>query len=156
MNNGKRFEQDFKKSVPKSVYYYRFRDGTSAWDKSESTRFQMDNICDCFLFERGALYLLELKSNNGKSIPYAQILKGKKKPFKQIDEMISASQFGINAGFVIKLNGETYYIDVESVDQFIKTSDRKSIPLKFLQDNGIFIPRVKLKVNYKYDIGVML
>ena len=150
MNNGKRFEQDFKKSVPKSVYYYRFRDGTSAWGNQENTRFQATNLCDCLLYNRGQLHLLELKSYKSTSLPFTAIRKN------QIEGLLSASQFGINAGFVIKLNGETYYIDVESVDQFIKTSDRKSIPLKFLQDNGIFIPRVKLKVNYRYDIGVML
>ena len=150
MNNGKRFEQDFKKSVPKSVYYYRFRDGTSAWGNQDNTRFQATNLCDCLLYARGQLHLLELKSYKGKSLPFSGIRKN------QIDGLLNASQFGINAGFVIKLDGEAYYIDVESVDQFIKTSERKSIPLQFLQDNGIYIPRVKLKVNYRYDIGVML
>ena len=150
MNNGKRFEQDFKNSVPKSVYYYRFRDGTSAWGNQDNTRFQATNLCDCLLYSNTGLYLLELKSYKGMSLPFNAIRKN------QIEGLLHASQFGIDAGFVIKLNGETYYIDVESVDQFIKTSERKSIPLKFLQENGIFIPRTKLKVNYRYDIGVIL
>jgi len=150
MNAGKRFEQDFKKSVPKNVYYYRFKDGTASWGNQENTRFQATNLCDCLLYNSGQLYLLELKSYKSKSLPFSAIRKN------QIDGLLEASQFRINAGFVIKLNGETYYIDVESVDTFIKNSDRKSIPLKWLEENGIYIPREKLRVNYRYDIGVML
>ena len=42
MNSGKRFENNFKNSVPENVFYYRFRDGTSSWSKEENslTRFQ--------------------------------------------------------------------------------------------------------------------
>ena len=44
-NEGKKFEEDFKKSVPKNLFYYRFIDGTSAWDGGNA-RFQAKNICD--------------------------------------------------------------------------------------------------------------
>ena len=31
MNEGKKFEQDFRNSMPEDVFYYRLRDGTAAW-----------------------------------------------------------------------------------------------------------------------------
>ena len=38
MNAGKSFEQDFIKSVPDTIYHYRFKDGTAAWGEGEGTR----------------------------------------------------------------------------------------------------------------------
>ena len=149
-NNGKRFEQDFKKSVPKGVWYYRFKDGTASWDNGNATRFQQQNICDCMLVQHGQLTLCELKSSKGISLPFNNIRQS------QIDQMIEASQYGINALFIIKLDNNVFAIDVESVDDYIRNAQRKSIPISWLEENGIHVPCEKLKVNYRYDLGVIL
>ena len=75
MNQGKLFENQFKKSVSKldGVWLYRFNDGTGSWDSGQKTRFQTSNVCDFGMFCRRTLFLLELKSHNGKSLPYSAI-----------------------------------------------------------------------------------
>ena len=60
MSSGKKFETNFKNSVPDNIFYYRFRDGTSSWGNKacegcpknkQLTRFQSKNICDCEMFD---------------------------------------------------------------------------------------------------------
>ena len=71
-NEGKRFEEDIKKSVPSEYFYYRFKDGTGNFNgtKNENVRFQAKNICDCEVMTDNYLFLLELKSHLGKSISF--------------------------------------------------------------------------------------
>ena len=68
MNAGKQFEKDFKASVLDDQFYLRLNDA-GGWSKSSDLRFTPSQLCDCLLFTRGTLYLLELKSHTGKSIP---------------------------------------------------------------------------------------
>ena len=68
MNAGKQFEKDFKASVLDDQFYLRLNDA-GGWSKSVDLRFTPSQLCDCLLFTRGTLYLLELKSHTGKSIP---------------------------------------------------------------------------------------
>lgn len=89
-NQGKIFEQDFKNSIHfdnPDLFYYRFKDGTAGWQNSQnsSIRFQAKNICDCMIFYKGFLFLLELKSHKGKSLPLDCIRKN------QFEEMYEAS-----------------------------------------------------------------
>lgn len=89
-NQGKIFEQDFRKSIVldnPDLFYYRFRDGTAGWANSQnsSIRFQAQNICDCMIFYKKNLFLLELKSHKGKSLPLTCIREN------QFKEMYEAS-----------------------------------------------------------------
>jgi len=68
MNAGKQFEKDFKASVLDDQFYLRLKDA-GGWSKSADLRFTPSQLCDCLLFTRGTLYLLELKSHTGRSIP---------------------------------------------------------------------------------------
>jgi len=149
MNAGKKFEEDFKKSVPECVFYYRFKDGTASWNKSDKVRFQAHNICDCLIFNNVKLFLLELKSHKGKSLPFSCIRD------KQLEELFQANKFGnIQAGLVINFRDleETYFIDIDKVMNFIHHSDRKSIPVEFLKAEGKFLPQFKKRTRYTYDL----
>ena len=88
-NPGKLFEEDFKKSVPKWCWLYRFKDGTANFkgEKNENVRFQAHNICDFEIMAQNSLFLLELKSHQGASIPFSCIRKN------QIEEMVKAAEF---------------------------------------------------------------
>ena len=151
MTSGKRFENNFKKSVPDDVFYYRFKDGTSSWDGGNA-RFQAANICDCMLFKDGNLFLLELKNHKGKSFPFSCIRDN------QLKELCNADKYGTMAGFVINFQDveETYYCRAIHIKKFMELTDRKSIPISWLIDNGIKIQATKLKTNYKYDISKMI
>ncbi len=153
MKSGKRFENNFKKSVPSNIFYYRFKDGTASWDKGSLTRFQQKNICDCELFDGSRLYLFELKSIKGKSIPFNNIREN------QLKELSEAQKFkNIIAGIVIEFNelDRAFFIDIKNVIEFMNTSDRKSIPLDYLEIEGIEIEVTKKKVNCNFNIRKLL
>ena len=153
VKSGKRFENNFKKSVPSDIFFYRFKDGSSAWGGNDKVRFQSSNICDCELFDGNRLYLLELKSIKGKSIPFGNIREN------QLKELSEAQKFkNIIAGIVIEFNEleRAFFIDIKNVIEFMKTSDRKSIPLDYLEIEGIEIEVTKKKVNCNFNIRKLL
>jgi recombination protein U len=160
MNAGKDFENDFIKSVPETIYHYRFKDGTAAWGQGENTRFQHDNICD-FLIHDGRMLLLELKSHLGKSFPYTAVMgsydkeKGKWTKEKQLNDLEKASHFDrIITGYVFNFRqlNLTYFVPVRHVHYYFYHSDRKSFPLEFIQQYGVQIGQQIKKVHYRYDV----
>lgn len=68
MNEGKQFEQDFKKSLEtySDTWIYR----PSDFGGGQSTRFTNHSLCDYMMFDysNGELYLFELKSKQSTSI----------------------------------------------------------------------------------------
>ncbi len=159
MSSGKKFETNFKNSVPENIFYYRFRDGTSSWGNKacegcpknkQLTRFQAKNICDCQLFDGDYLYLLELKSTKGKSLSLNNIRKN------QVDDLMAASEYAnIVAGLVVNFADaeQTYFMEIDLVNYwYYEQTERKSIPIKEFKEKCIEIQSKKLKVNYRYDI----
>jgi len=147
MNEGKKFEQDFKKSIPDTVYYYRLRDGTAAWDGGENTRFQAMNICDYLMYD-GNFYMLELKSHKGKSIPYTAFRDN------QIEGLCNASEYGVKTGFIINMRDaeQTFFVPASVLYEVIQTSERKSIPLEFLTTQCKQIIGEKKRTRWRYDV----
>jgi recombination protein U len=148
-SSGKAFEQDIKASVPADIFYYRFRDGTARWGKQEETRFQAQNISDCMLYNGNRLYLLELKSHKGSSLPFTAIRKN------QLTELSKASTYkNITAGFIINFaeKERTFFCKVDDVLYFMEHEERKSVPLTWCEKWGREIKSRKLKVNYRYDL----
>ncbi len=152
MNNiGKRFEKEIKDSIPDNVYYYRFRDGTAAWGDKKDTRFQQSNIADCLIYAN-KLYLLELKSHKGKSLPLSCIRQN------QLKMLENARLFGIECGFLINFSdvGRTFYMDILDMIYFINTGARKSLPIDYCVVKCEEIKGKLKKVNYKWDLGKWL
>lgn len=149
INSGKRFEQNWKNSIPKDIFYYRFRDGSSSWGGNDKVRFQQTNICDCLMFDGDYLYLLELKSTKGKSLPFNNIKK------HQIDDLLWASEY-VNTicGLVVEFSDLTgcYFIEIGRFKAFYDSTNRKSIPIDYLRKNGIKIGTEKKKINSKFDV----
>jgi recombination protein U len=146
-NEGKKFEADIKSSVPDDVWYYRLRDGTASWGDKETTRFQQSNICDCQLFYYG-LFLLELKSHMGKSLPFT-VFKD-----EHVEALAQALNFGIVAGVVINMReiSETYFLYADTIHDFIQSGERKSIPVDFMRERGYRLKAVQKRVRWRYDI----
>ena len=82
-NTGKKFEEDIKKSIDDTAFLYRLKDSGGSWQGGNKGRFTPSNICDFILFKGSKLYLLELKSHKGKSIPYTAI--------KQLDKLLEVA-----------------------------------------------------------------
>ena len=146
--SGKQFEKDFVRSMPNNVYCYRFKDG-GGWGNGTNTRFTPSNICD-FLVYNGKLYFFELKKSNGKSIPFNNIKQS------QINGLLDASEYGIESKFAIFLNEEFYILDIKDFIEFKNNTDRKSIPIAYLEEYGIHIKKHKLQKYYKFELDEYL
>ena len=152
-NNGKRFETNFKNSVPKDTYIYRLKDGSASWDKGTRTRFQAKNICDFILYKKPYLFLLELKSTKGKNLPNSNV------KTNQLEGLLEASKYdGIICGIVIEFSEQnaTYFIEISQYKRFLKNMSRKSLPLDYVAKNGVKIDTEKMRVNSKFDIEKMI
>jgi recombination protein U len=155
MNEGKKFEEDFRKSIPDNVWFYRFRDGTSNWNNQDQTltRFQAMNICDCMIFSYPFLYLIELKSHNSASLPFSAIRNN------QISDLSTAGQYkGIIPLVIINMRkyGKTYAVHIDKIKYYINHSNRKSIPISWMKDNGVEVIGEQKRVRWKYDIEKLI
>lgn len=149
-NEGKLFEEDFKKSIPLDYWFYRFKDGTGNFGgtKNENVRFQSHNISDCEVMGKKYLFILELKSHKGSSIPFNCI-----RP-TQLKEMSNITHEKVKAYFILNYRDleSTFAIDVQTVKKYIEEADRKSIPIKWVIKNGIEIKGTKKKVRFRYEL----
>ena len=148
-NTGKKFEEDIKKSIDDTAFLYRLRDSGGSWQGGEKSRFTPSNICDFILFKSPRMYLLELKSHKGKSIPYTAI--------KQLDKLLEVSNRKLeNLGVYLLLNfadlEETYLIEVESVASIRDSKTRKSLSIEDVREYGYKVDQVKKKVRYRYKL----
>lgn len=145
--NGKKFEEDFRKSVPMGVFCHRLRDNAQNWAK-------VSNICDFFLYKTPILYMLELKATKGKSLPFSNI-----RP-NQLKGMLNATQEveGVVAGFLITFYTveRTFFIEVEKANNYIELNKRKSFPINWLEKNGIELKQKKKISRYTFDIDTLI
>jgi len=156
MNQGKQFEQDFKKSIPADTYYLRLHDSSIGFDIENSTqRFALKSPFDCILYRQGRLYCLELKSTLFSAISHA----GSNPIIKehQVQELIKAAGYGAIAGFILNFRKteHTYFLPIAQFEFLRQTLKKKSINEKDLQDYAVLIPQRKLRVNYRYDLSVL-
>lgn len=149
MNEGKQFEKDFAGSFGFDIFIYKLRDSASFGQASMSckTRFTANNICDYIAYINKELYLLELKSIKGKSLPFSNI---RPQQLKGLYE--EGKKEGVNSYFIINFREveETYAVSAGSLWNFIENTDRKSISLKDCREIGKLIRQTKKKVHYTY------
>lgn len=151
-NEGKRFEEDFRNSVPANVFCYRIKD---------SSNFQQTtkNMCDFIIFESPYLWLLELKSTKANQFSTDEkIIKQ-----HQIDSLYEANMnyTFIKSGFILNYRGrelktktvlpETYFIPINKMREVYYKE--KNIHKDLAREIGIEIPYRKKITRYEYDIN---
>nr|DAP47513.1 MAG TPA: penicillin-binding protein-related factor A [Caudoviricetes sp.] len=154
INEGKRFEQNWKKSVEEleNMWIYRLKDNAASFGGSNNTRFASHNMCDYIMFEDGTktLYTIELKSTKSTSVPLSMIRDN------QIDELTNAGKHNLVAGFLINFrnkNNDTYFIEITNFNRMISEINKKSFNQNDLKKyNAIYVESECKKVNYKYNI----
>ena len=171
MMEGKRFERDFKASVPGDAWCYRLRDSPISYyggSEAEGIRFAQDNICDFFLFRAPALYLLELKTVGTRSAPLTSLFgrfdgdKGTYKKQKHLQDMAdAATHAGLRALVVLnyRLAEHTYALPAADVLDFVRQAiagGRKSIPEDWCREHGCPVIARRLRVNWRYDVAGMM
>ena len=105
------------------------------------------------IFYKGNLFLNELKAHGGKSLPFYCIRDN------QIEEMTQAeSKNNVYPMLIIFFSDieRCFGIEISCVNQFKELFDRKSIPLSFIEENGLEIQCHKLKTNYRYNVEEFL
>lgn len=166
MNEGKKFEGDFKSSIPDKYFIYKLKDSAGAWQGGNMTRFASSNICDFVVFANKWLFLLELKSVATKRIPLTPIRKDSKKRIKsygnikkcQLDGMMAQiSKENVEAGFLFNFRPveETYFVEVSKVVKHFIDENKSSIPLDWCKQYGTLIPQHKKVSRYSYDLSVL-
>lgn len=162
---GKQFEDNFKKSVPNYALSYRPPDSAQGFDvgASNKLRFSCHSPCDLMVFDgtRNLFLTLELKTFQGSCsferdknekgiVHYYQI--EKLKEFANYKRVIS----GLVLDF--RSTGNTYFLNINDWDNLISHIEKKSFNEQDLLEyaSPILIEKEKLKVNYRYDVELLL
>lgn len=162
---GKQFEDNFKKSVPNYALSHRPPDSAQGFDvgASNKLRFSRHSPCDLMIFDgtRNLFLTLELKTFQGSCsfernkeekgiIHYYQV--EKLKEFANYKRVIS--------GFVLDFRSadHTYFLNINDWDNLISHIEKKSFNEQDLLEyaSPILIEKEKLKVNYRYDVELLL
>lgn len=138
------------------MYYLRIKDSSSSYAHSEGSRFTLDNPYDFLIYYGGKLFPMELKSTKSSSFSIQiENEQGKNIKTHQIMALSSASKIdGVIPGFVLDFRrGNTYWLHVDKLKNFLKTNSKKSINENdVIKYGGVLIDKKLLKVNYRYDI----
>ena len=157
-NVGKVFEENWKKSIPEDVWYYRPPDSAQSFGSNSNLRFSAKSPCDCFMYNGEVFYTLELKSVGTTSISFERTKEDKGVIHKhQIDKLLEFSTYkNIVSGLLLdfRLSDKTYFCMIEEFVNMTKNLDKKSFNEKDLNEwcNPVVIEKKKLKVNYKYNV----
>lgn len=169
-NPGKRFEEDFKQSIPDRCDVTRLYDaggwsgGSPGGHIDNKIRFTPKNPCDLIVFARGPqmhrygiLYKLELKSLKGKSLPLGNIKTSDEKRLKFVGKLVASEDKGVQAGFVVNFRdtNETFFVLASKVMVFLDAMERASIPIAWFRENGRLIEQELKRVRYSYDLEWM-
>ena len=161
-NVGKIFEQNWKKSIPDNIFYYRPPDSAQSFGTNNNLRFSAKSPCDCFMFDGNLLYTIELKSVGTKSISFEREKTDNGVIHKhQIDNLQKFSTYkNVVSGFIFdfRLSNRTYFCSIDDFLDMIDKLDKKSFNETDLMKwcNPITINKRKLRVNYRYDINAFL
>lgn len=161
-NIGKVFEQNWKKSCPNNIFYYRPPDSAQSFGLTTNLRFSAKSPCDCFMYNGEIFYTLELKSVGTTSISFERNKEDKGVIHKhQIEKLLEFSKYkNIVSGFLLdfRLSGKTYFCEIKEFVNMINNVDKKSFNEKDLNKwcTPIEIEKKKLKVNYRYCVDKFL
>lgn len=164
MNVGKRFEQNFKYSVPNDMLLYRLNDSAQSFNQNNGLRFSLKNPFDFILYKFPILMALELKTVAGTSVSFERNKLDKGViHLHQMEGLLEWSKHkGVVAGFILnfrhKDDTETcYFLEISNFYDMINNIQKKSFNEKDLNEyNPIIIKSKKLKVNYKYYISAFI
>ena len=149
VNYGKRFEKNFKKSVPEDVWYYRIPDPVEVFsDIKHQLSFHIKNPC-----EQSLLTFWKKEFENGKKDQSFMIKKN------QIEGLAKIKEYNVNCGFIINFRKSdatesTYYLGIDDFLQFSNETTKKSINEKdVIEYNGVPLQSKKLRSNFTYDVA---
>lgn len=166
-NVGKRFEEDFKNSIPSYCFVHRLKDSAQSYNNSASTAFAWDNECDFFVLDTKThfLYAIECKTTKYKSMS-VQLNKDDNPgmvKYHQIDSLTKMSEYDrLLPGFFFnfrhfegKKNAfeSLYWQNIDDFNLMMNKNGKKSFnELDLLMNNAVKISGDKKRSRYRWDI----
>ncbi|MFB0635403.1 hypothetical protein ACEPP6_08915 [Bacillus rugosus] len=163
-NQGKIFEANIEKSaIDQKLFFYRIKDVNPMFLKRGAAVSK--NKYDCFLFFKGYLFPLELKSTKDKSIAFREeIIKA-----QQIKHLKDATQYpNIIPGFLFQFRepeNKVYFVHINDFLTYKNIAEKQlkhtyknkvnkaSIPIAICEEIGTEVRSMKKKVNYTYYLN---
>ncbi len=162
-NEGKRFEEDWKKSFSKTdAYYFRIKDSATAFSGGR-TSFTCNNPYDCFALYDGYFIAMELKSTKSTSVSFEKEGSGSGNKMIKLTQINGLNEVSgrknVRAGFIFNFRNtaHTYWLDIANFNEFYESTSKFSINENdIVEYNGVLIDSRLLKVRYTYDIESFL
>lgn len=179
-SSGKRFEEDFKKSIPSYCLKHRLKDSgqsfTDFTEKSDSN-FSWNNECDFFIFDdiHRLFFAIENKTTKFKTMNWENEEEykhnkelGKKSTklikWHQIKSLINFSAFNYVIPCLVlnfrdndDKNQRTYFIHINSFVKMINSVSKKSFDeIDLIQNNAVRIQGQIKRTRYTWDIDQFL
>lgn len=110
-------------------------------------------MADCILFGNRTLFLCELKSHNGKSIPFNCVREN------QIEQLTKAAQFPFIVPALVIFFPDVercFAIHILDWNNLVDASKKKSANIAEIAQAGFEVGVKKLKTNYRYDVQTMM
>ena len=168
-NVGKRFEEDFAKSIPQYCFVHRLRDSAQSYNNSKTTSFSWNNECDFFIFDSNTHIFIaaELKTTKYKSISVELDENDKSSKmikYHQIKSLTEMSEFdGMMPGLFLNFRDEknederTYFMHISDFNNMMKKINKSSCnEIDIILNNGVKISGQKKRVRYRWDIDSFL
>jgi penicillin-binding protein-related factor A (putative recombinase) len=159
---GKIFENDFKKSCP--FWIEREKDNVSSFNKGNDViKFTMSNDYDFRFFTGKKLFLVELKSTLGKSLPFSKIKttidkKTGKIKYDQLKRLVEHAEYkNVITGVIINYrekNNYTFFIEARVLLYLRDNFPSKSISIDDCIKYGHSIINGLVQSHYRYIFNV--
>lgn len=176
MNTGKKFETQFKKSVPDNCLLYRLKDPPQAQFSIQNNGFSWKNPCDFFLFDtnKRILFCLELKSTKFKSMDFdinGEYENSKTKKMIKYCQIESLNEFAnydnVMSGFIFNFRPKdendkvqverTYFQNVKDFISMCSSISKKSFnEIDLINNKAIRINGEKKRKLFVWDIKEFL
>lgn len=167
-NPGKRFEEDFAKSVPQHCFIHRLKDSAQSYNSSANTAFSWGNQCDFFVLDTRShlLYAIECKTTKYKSMS-VQLDKDDSASsmvkHHQINALTKMSGYdGLVPGFLFNFRhfeGEKsafeslYWQGIEDFNLMMAKIEKKSFnEIDLLMNNAVKVFGNKKRTRYRWNI----
>jgi penicillin-binding protein-related factor A (putative recombinase) len=146
-NPGKRFEEDFARSVPEGVYFYRLKDA-GGWATSGELRFTPKNDYDHLLYRAPWLFTLELKSVADSRWSFQSLRSN------QEAGLLRAAKCKAVSGVLLNFRREerTFFIDICALVTAREAIGKKSLNVADAEKIGLEVEGTKLHTRYRYDV----
>lgn len=163
-NEGKKFEEDWRKSFEKiNAYFFRIKDSAASFNQGNSS-FTRSNPYDCFALFDGCFFAMELKSTQGTSFSFETESAGRGNKLiklNQINGLHDVTKYqNAYAGFIFNFrnkNNSTYYLNIKNFINFYNNTNKFSINENdIIEYKGVLIESKLLKVRYRYNIEKLL